>query len=512
MTAASEREALTEAGRHYRQGRLDEAVRLCRQVLKRNRRAADAYQLLGLVEFKRANWDQAAFNYRKGLAIQPREPRFHYLLAKISAVRGRFREALERFDKALALQDDFTPAIAWKAIALERLGEFEQARALVEPFVARGAEDADMAEVFVKLELRAGRRQPALAVIERQLETPGLGALAREVLLFLKGRLLEDAGDFDASFEAYRQANAAQGAAFDVDGYVAYVNRIVSFFSAERLGTLPRAGNRSDAPVFIAGMPRSGTTLIEQIIDAHPQAVGVGEITALEDIVGSLDRRLGSARPYPEAAADLTPQRADRLAAAYLDRTRDAARGARRVVDKNLENYKHLGLIALLFPAARIIHATRDPLDTCVSCYVSHLMPAKHAYAADQRHVALVHRQYERLMRHWRAVLEQPILDVSYEQLIDDQAGVSRRIIEFCGLEWDDRCLRFHESGRVATTLSYDQVRRPVYASSVGRFRRFERHLGPLKELLSPRVSGAAAAERPDRPRPQTGPPAPDRE
>ncbi|MHC4966008.1 MAG: tetratricopeptide repeat-containing sulfotransferase family protein [Planctomycetota bacterium] len=486
MTAASEREALTQAGRHYRQGSLEEAERLCRQVLKRNRRAADAYQLLGLVEFKRADWDKAAFNYRKGLAIKPREPRFHYLLAKISTARGRFREALPRFDKALALQDDFLPAIAWKAIALERLGDFEQARALVEPFVERGDEDADMAEVFVKLELQSGRLQPALAVIERQLEKPDLGALPREVLLFLKGRLLEDAGDFDASFEAYVQANAAQAATFDLDQYVAYVNRIVSFFSAERLETLPRAGNRSETPIFIAGMPRSGTTLIEQIIDAHPHAVGVGEITDLEEIVGSLEKRIGSARPYPEGAAELTPPSADRLAAAYLDRTRSLARGARRVVDKNLENYKHLGLIALLFPAARIIHATRDPLDTCVSCYVSHLMPGKHAYAADQRHLAFVYRQYERLMRHWRAVLEQPILDVSYEQLIHDQAGVSRRIIEFCGLEWDDRCLRFHESGRVATTLSYDQVRRPLYASSVARFRRFERHLGPLQELLPP--------------------------
>ncbi|MHC4588392.1 MAG: tetratricopeptide repeat-containing sulfotransferase family protein [Planctomycetota bacterium] len=455
MTAASEREALTQAGRHYRQGSLEEAERLCRQVLKRNRRAADAYQLLGLVEFKRADWDKAAFNYRKGLAIKPREPRFHYLLAKISTARGRFREALPRFDKALALQDDFLPAIAWKAIALERLGDFEQARALVEPFVERGDEDADMAEVFVKLELQSGRLQPALAVIERQLEKPDLGALPREVLLFLKGRLLEDAGDFDASFEAYVQANAAQAATFDLDQYVAYVNRIVSFFSAERLETLPRAGNRS-------------------------------EITDLEEIVGSLEKRIGSARPYPEGAAELTPPSADRLAAAYLDRTRSLARGARRVVDKNLENYKHLGLIALLFPAARIIHATRDPLDTCVSCYVSHLMPGKHAYAADQRHLAFVYRQYERLMRHWRAVLEQPILDVSYEQLIHDQAGVSRRIIEFCGLEWDDRCLRFHESGRVATTLSYDQVRRPLYTSSVARFRRFERHLGPLQELLPP--------------------------
>ncbi|MHC4776668.1 MAG: tetratricopeptide repeat protein, partial [Planctomycetota bacterium] len=238
MTAASEREALTQAGRHYRQGSLEEAERLCRQVLKRNRRAADAYQLLGLVEFKRADWDKAAFNYRKGLAIKPREPRFHYLLAKISTARGRFREALPRFDKALALQDDFLPAIAWKAIALDRLGDFEQARALVEPFVERGDEDADMAEVFVKLELQSGRLQPALAVIERQLEKPDLGALPREVLLFLKGRLLEDAGDFDASFEAYVQANAAQAATFDLDQYVAYVNRIVSFFSAERLETL----------------------------------------------------------------------------------------------------------------------------------------------------------------------------------------------------------------------------------------------------------------------------------
>jgi hypothetical protein len=163
-------------------------------------------------------------------------------------------------------------------------------------------------------------------------------------------------------------------------------------------------------------------------------------------------------------------------------------------VNKSLENYRNLGLVAVLFPAAPVIHCVRDPRDTCVSCYMSSILPGPHPYITDLRDLGFAYGQYERLMEHWKRVVTQPILEVGYEALVDDLEAESRRIIEFVGLDWHDACLRFHASGRIVRTASYEQVRRPIYRSSIGRYQRFEQHLGPLMEALraaSVRVPGA---------------------
>jgi tetratricopeptide (TPR) repeat protein len=342
-----------------------------------------------------------------------------------------------------------------------------------------------MAETWARLELHAKRPEAAVAIIDRQLGKPGVPPLSREVLCFLKGRAYEQAGEHDRAFEAYRAANERLSANFDPADYARDIDALIESFSSEALASLPRGSDGTSLPVFIAGMPRSGTTLVEQIVDAAPGAHGAGEIKAMESIVASLPQTLGSQRPYPACIGDLTQRAADRLARRYLADIRKLDRNASVVTNKSLANYLQLGVIALLLPGARVIHCRRDPMDTCISCYCSHLMPKRLGYACDLRHVAFAYRQYERLMEHWRATLDIPMLDVCYEELIADPETVSRQMVEFCGLEWDEGCLRPHESKRFAMTLSYDQVRRPMYSSSVGRHRRFERHLGPLREALA---------------------------
>lgn len=483
---AAERPDLVVAGACYRSGDLAGAEAICREVLRRDRRSVDALQLLGLIAFRRGRFDEAVANYKHCLALRPREPRFHYLLGKVSTVQDRFDEALARFDAALAIDPGYIQATAWKAVVHERRGDDDGARALLESYVAARTEDADMAEAWARLELRAGRPQSALEVVDRHLARADLPPISREGLGFLAGRALEGTGDYDRAFEAFSAANRVQAAPFDGAAHVAGIDRIVAAFSAERLAATGRAACDASLVILVAGMPRSGTTLVEQIIDAHPDAAGAGEIADLTDLVADLPRRAGSSRPWPECVADLTQSTLDRLGREHLGRMRGLARGARRLVNKSLENYKLLGLAALVAPGARVVHVRRDPLDTCLSCFMSHLMPPRHAYAADLRHLGLVYRQYRRIMDHWRAVLDLPILDVVYEELVAEPEPVCRRLIEFCGLEWDDRCLRFHESGRFAGTLSYDQVRRPLYASAIGRYRNYERHLGPLKEALGP--------------------------
>ena len=236
--------------------------------------------------------------------------------------------------------------------------------------------------------------------------------------------------------------------------------------------------------MFIAGMPRSGTTLVEQIIDAHPTAHGAGEIREIEDTAANLQLVLDSSEPWPRSASDLEPKDITRYAGGYLDSARRSARNAKRFVNKSLENYRTLGLIAVLFPRATIIHCHRDPRDTCISCYMSGILPRPHPYICDLGDLGFAYRQYERLMAHWKDALSMQILDVGYEALVDDLDGQSRRIIDFCRLPWDDRCLEFHASGRTVRTASYEQVRQPIYRSSIGRHKGFEPYIGPLLEAL----------------------------
>ena len=466
-------------------GNLAQAESTCRQILSRRKNDLTALQVMGVIAFERGQFADAASYLRKCLTQQPKDPMLHCNLAKAWAGQGCLDRAIASFDKALRLDKAHADAVSGKADLLERRGDYDKARNLLAPLVAAGNEVASMAIVFAKLQQRAGRPNDAIALVQRHLDKPDLGSSTRRQLLFVLAKAFETAGQFDRAFEAYTQGNSVDARPFDAHVYAQKIEHLISTFSAQNLATLPRAADRSELPIFVVGMPRTGSTLVERIIDRHPKAHGAGEIAVMAEMVGSLMFELDSYSPYPDCIADLTQEAADRLGRAYLDQLRRTGRGAVRVVDKALRNYENLGLISRLVPGARVIDCRRDPLDTCLSCYMQTLAPRKHPYASDLRNLGLVYRQYERLMRHWQDVLDLPMMTVSYEKLVADQEGVSRAILDFAGLEWDDQCLRFYESQRDVMTLSYDQVRRPIYNTSVGRHHHFEAHLGPLKEALA---------------------------
>jgi tetratricopeptide (TPR) repeat protein len=468
----------------YRAGRIEQAETICKQLLKRNKRDADALQLRGAIALRRQDYAGASKHYARCLAINPGEPHYHFLAGRVAALQGRHGEAVRRLDRALEIRPGYEPAVEWKAKVLVWDGDYEQAGALLEPFVEAGRENAGMAEIQAKVEIHDGRFDAAAAIARRHLVRTDLPADARHRLGHIAGDAHEKAGAYDEAFAAHADANRAVAIPFDQDAYARSVVRLIEVFSASFVEALSPHGSRSQLPVFIAGMPRSGTTLVEQIIDAHPLAHGAGEINDLEAIVAALPAELGSTEPYPGCAADLEPDDVARLSRRYLDSLQQQAGSAKRAVNKSLENYRHLGLIAVLLPAARVIHCRRDPRDTCVSCFMSSILPGPHPYISDLRDLGFAYGQYERLMAHWREVIGLPLLEIGYEALVGDLAGESRRILEFLGLDWDDACLRFHASGRIVRTASYEQVRRPIYRSSLERHRRFERHLGPLLEAL----------------------------
>jgi hypothetical protein len=237
------------------------------------------------------------------------------------------------------------------------------------------------------------------------------------------------------------------------------------------------AGEPSNLPIFIVGMPRSGTTLIEQILASHPQVIGAGELNALRNAA----ERLG---PLPEAFAGLTPQAATQVGRDYLAHVTPLARGRAHVVDKMPGNFLHAGLIAAALPGARIIHSRRDAVDTCLSCY-SKLFSGEQPFAYDFGELGRFHRGYEALMAHWRTLLPpECFIEIDYEEVVDDLEGQARRLIAFLGLPWDEACLNFHQSRRVVRTASMNQVRQPIYRGSKGRWRQYAGHLQPLLAAL----------------------------
>jgi hypothetical protein len=240
------------------------------------------------------------------------------------------------------------------------------------------------------------------------------------------------------------------------------------------------SGDASPLPVFVVGMPRSGTTLVEQILASHPAAHGAGELNDFNVLVDRMAGSRGKAFRYPEDSPALTTDQLRALGHAYVEGLRRRAPGAERVTDKMPGNFLFLGLIHLALPRARIIHVLRDPPDTCLSCY-SKLFTAEQNFTYDLGELGRYYRKYTELMAHWRDVMpEGRMLEIRYEDVIADLEGSARQLIEHCGLDWDPSCIAFHKSQRPVRTASAAQVRRPIYRTSLGRWRAYEPHLAPL--------------------------------
>jgi tetratricopeptide (TPR) repeat protein len=398
---------------------------------------AHSHRLLG-------EGEEAEKAYRKALVISPENKRLKTLLGEVLIDLGRIKEGAAFFRDVLAEDPQNIGAIVGLASAREA-----------------GDQDGDL-ERF-EFALRDGKLEPekraalhgALGQIYDHRKQP------REAFLhFMKANELEKS---DFSLAAFRR---------QIDDTIAL---FTPFFFMSKTGF----GSDSERPVLVVGMPRSGTTLTEQILSSHPLIEGAGELPDIRKLHDSVSHR----GRWHDMMTALTDERCKELAARYLAELDRHSRTAHRVVDKMPHNFLTLGFIALLFPKARIIHCRRDPMDNCVSCY-THRFNKAHGYSTDMKTLGLYYREYRRLMEHWRKVLPLKMFELDYEEMIADQEAMSRRLIDFVGLEWDDACLNFHETERTVRTLSRWQVRQPIYKSSVQRWRKYDEFLGPLKESL----------------------------
>jgi tetratricopeptide (TPR) repeat protein len=463
-------------------GRAEEAEEACRGAVAIAPDFADAHVNLGNALSLQLNAGEAERCYRLALRYAPDNARVHANLGRALQTLGDYQGAAASYDRALALNPGDPGTVADRAGLYERMGDLDGACRTLTPLIERQTDDVRVGLAFAVVAERSGDHRDAARILERCLSAARRDGDRADVH-FALGEVYDEMEDYEQAFRHYEIGNSLDRHPFDEDAQRAMIDGRIAAFSALSLQRLPRAAADFQKPVFIVGMPRSGTSLVEQILASHPDVYGLGEAGDIGAMAAALPERFRMGGGYPEGVGELAQSAVDELALEYIQRMEKVAGDAVRTTDKTPLHFLELGLIQIVLPGARIIHCLRDRRDTCLSIYF-HRFNREHGYAADLRSLGIFYRLYERLMRHWGEVLSVPVMDVRYEGLVAEQEAVSRELTGFCGLEWNERCLRFFESGRPVNTPSYDQVRRPIYTKSVARWRHYERFIEPLLEAL----------------------------
>lgn len=452
------------------------AMTYCRRALELDARLPEAHLHLGNALLAINEMHAAEAAYRAGLELAPGHARLHTAHAMAARALGRVDDAAASTRRALAIQPDAADAVTLLGSLAIDQGRFEEAEALLRRALAMCP---DLPEALIGL--TAVRRMTAADAPWREAAERALSRglpIAHAIgLHHALGKYCDDLGESDAAFEHHRRGHELARRSrppYDRTATTARVTRTLAAFDRRALEELHQGGLASERPIFVFGMPRSGTTLAEQILASHPQVHGAGEVLFWQF---AADAEL-AARPQQRAAAIAT------LGREYLALFAALPATATRVIDKLPSNFKNLGLIHAALPGARFIHLERQPLDTCLSIYFQGFTAA-HAYANDLGDLAHYYLEYRRLMAHWRATLPaDTLLEVRYEALVDDPEHWSRRMLAHIGLPWDPRCLEFQRTERPVLTASSWQVRQPISKSSIGRWRRYQGHLGSVLEAL----------------------------
>jgi tetratricopeptide (TPR) repeat protein len=475
-------------------GRADDAAARFQQALSLRPNYAEAHYNLGNAKRRAGDLDSAAASYRTAIGLRPNYRDALFNLAELLRWSDQPAAAIDLLRRLLAAYPRDADAHGLLGTTLRQEGQIEEA---LKAFDRALALNPRLAGIHynrvrsVKIEPGDSQLSAMEALARREQE---LGATERGLLRMALGKAYEDLGRDDEAFANYLLGNRLKRALVPYDETAAEARfaALHRIFTAELLSKKTGQGAPSSLPIFIVGFPRSGTTLVEQILASHPQVHGAGELSDLEHIAAAMRASRAPELSFPDCLPSLRPEELLLLGQTYLDGLRRRAPSAMRITDKLPENYLRIGLIRLALPGARIVHVGRNPLDACLSCFAINFLNGL-PYTCDLGELGRHYRRYLALMAHWRSLLPPDgLLELQYEALIDDPEGQSRRLLDFCGLAWDARCLAFHETRRTVHTASVDQVRQPLYRSSLQRWRRFEKHLGPLIEALGAPAGVAA--------------------
>lgn len=428
----------------------------------------------------------ALVHYQKVIAIDPTNVEAYARSAFLLFQLGRVQESIAQCEKALKIKPDHADSLANLGFALRALGRVDEAVHEFEKAIAIAPKNGGLYYALASSK-RISASDPHLAPMQELAGKMGSLSVGSQIELhFALGKAFSDIGDHDRSFQHLLQGNALKRRQFvdyDETKVLLHFDRIRATFTPELLSDKKSGGDPSPLVIFIIGMPRSGTSLVEQILASHPKVFGAGERWEFPELTQGISGPEGT--EFPEAVASMSGEQLHALGTGYLRSIQPLAPEAERIVDKMPSNYFHAGLIHLALPNARIIHTRRDPRDTAMSCFAT-LFAMGVPYAYDLAELGRYIRAYEKLMEHWRDVLPQgAMIEVRYEELVGNLKTEAKRLIEYCGLEWDDACLSFHATKRPVRTASVIQVRQPIYGSSVGRWQPYQKQLQPFLRALS---------------------------
>ena len=445
----------------------------------------DAHIAIGRVFLKARRLAEAERALRDALSLDPDETLALNTLGRTLQMIGRWEEAIACHQRAIELAPN--GVFGWNGVGLvlRALGRFDEASI----YYRRAIEiDPNFGDAHNGLAVCA-----AIEIEKSQMEkmrevlfNPNISRSYRASAGFGLGKNLDDNGQFDEAFSAYCEANRLtrelaeeKGLYYDNKSIENDVSNIIESFGTAFFKKAVRSSVASDLPVFVVGLYRSGTTLTEQILASHPEIFGAGELFNIRHLSKEI-------LPFPSLVANLSERTLKVAAERHVKFLTSISNGTPRVVDKHPDNIFSLGIIAMLFPNAKVIICHRDPRDNVLSCYFQAFVEGM-TFSTDMRDCADRYVQTRRLAEHWRETLPLKILEVQYERLVDDLESQARRMIDFLGLEWNPVCLKFFETERIVNTPSMWQVRQPIYQTSVGRWRNYERHLAPLLGMLRER-------------------------
>jgi tetratricopeptide (TPR) repeat protein len=472
---------------------LDDASAWYRRALDLEPGAARFHCNLASLLAESEKYDKALALYRRALQLDPTYAEAHCGLGAVRHEQGHFEEAQAHYREALRHQPDLPAAHCALGTVREELGDFKDAECCWRTALRY---DPRLAGAYAALAtmLRARLPDADLAGMRQLLADPDLHQGRRSALQFGLAQVHDARGEYDLAAESMQEANALalagarkRGLEYDPAAHERFVSGMIAVCTPAFFERVRGFGLETERPIFIVGLPRSGTTLTEQILASHSQVFGAGELRYVRDHFEALgaddDRRLGGLAGLNEATTG-------RIAENHLARLHALCADRPRVADKMPDNYLYLGLLAILFPQAKFIHCRRDLRDVAVSCWMTNFRSIR--WASDPEHIISRFHNYQRLMQHWREVLPVELLDVDYEETVADVEGTARRLIEWCGLTWEPACVRFHEGTRPVRTASVAQVRQPIYRRSIARWKHYEMSIGTWISRLACRTNGSS--------------------
>jgi len=470
-------------------GKLEEAISYFQRAVEINPSFPEAENNLANALSSARRYTEAIKHVGKAIRLRPDFANAHLTLGNIYKLQGKNDQAISEY--RLAAKSDPKSAIVQQGLgsALTDAGHFSEAVTHLENALKLNPSLFVIYQNLMALAVQDKYKfsDQQLEQIRRLISDDRLRATDAARLHFAMGSLLDKQTDYEGAMRHFQQANDVQKQLlvssenqFCSRNHAFHVDEIIQTFDTAFMSNAASSGFESERPVFVIGMPRSGTTLVEQIIASHPEARGMGERADIAQLSESLACSTGL--PYPACVRKAHQKQLFTLATRYEQGVSELATGASRIVDKMPDNFLYLGLIAMLFPGAHIIHCSRNPLDVCLSCYRSDFGSVTWAWTLED--IGHYFAEYHRLMTHWREVLPLTIHDVTYEELVGQHRSEMENLIAACGLPWNDVCLEFYKGNRTVQTLSRVQVRQPIYGSSIGRWRHYEGFLEPLKAML----------------------------